>query len=97
MSKHRLFRTEYFVGRCQASHTAAIYNEELEQFAWPGGSIILYIDAEGSTLCAPCAMRTFPTPTATAYHEGPLLHCDQCGCELDSDYGDPDEEDHHAE
>jgi len=74
---------------------------KLPEFAWPGGYPILYLDKENSVLCAKCA-NTLDTveedwsddkPTAYfIYWEGPAEICEECNCDIESAYGNPDEE-----
>jgi hypothetical protein len=66
-------------------------------WAWPGGYPITYYTRDGMTVCAECASReTDPWQEAEAadvYYEGPTIQCDDCGCEIESAYGDPDDPD----
>jgi hypothetical protein len=72
----------------------------LPAFVWPGGYPILYLDGENSTLCAECATKSLNDPDEIGkfkpvafdvYYEGPVTNCDQCGAEIESAYGDPEE------
>lgn len=70
---------------------------QFSAFAWPGGYTILYVDAHGNTLCAACATRRYQEEDASAiyystYDEGPMLYCDECNADIESSYGDPDED-----
>ena len=71
--------------------------------AFPGGYSILYLCADGDTLCAgpecangPDAVRadtSYPAWLIVAQYvhwEGPPESCSHCGKELLSEYGDPD-------
>ena len=65
-----------------------------------GSYPILYLTKGGSDLCADCATKAlyqlaeeFDPPIAHApYYEGPPINCDDCNREIESAYGDPEEE-----
>lgn len=74
---------------------------ELDAYAWPGGYPIIYLDGENSTLCAKCATRDFNDSdvrdeykpiAAVIYYEGPTIQCDDCGVDIESAYGDPNDD-----
>jgi len=73
---------------------------KLPAFAWPGGYPLYYLDAEDAVLCRECASRaneySVDTVAGDVYWEGPPMSCGHCGKEIESAYGDPedDEEDH---
>ena len=62
---------------------------------WPGGWPVLYQDCHGETLCAHCATvelwGEYPAIGYCIYFEGPPEYCAQCGLEIESAYGDPEE------
>jgi hypothetical protein len=73
---------------------------QLPAFAWPGGYPIIYIDKDGSTLCAKCATKSLDDPdevpqfkpvACDVYYEGPIVQCEQCNVDIESAYGDPSE------
>ena len=75
-------------------------NGKLPAFAWPGGYPLLYLDRDNSTLCADCATKSLNDPDELPqfkpqaydiYYEGPVTYCDQCNAEIESAYGDPEE------
>lgn len=85
---------------------AKIFPDTTKQaVAWPGGYSILYLDdtphawdtdgAWGDVLCAKCAGRLHSlNPKAVfvpfVHWEGPPKACAECGADLPSEYGDPD-------
>ena len=70
-------------------------------FAWPGGYTIIYVTREGDILCADCmndpgaadlgndSARVIGVDT---YDDGPPDRCANCNAEIESSYGDPDED-----
>lgn len=74
----------------------------LPAFAWPGGYPIVYLansleyrDAPTLTLCPACAaylasVGEVSAPAPSVHWEGPAEICDDCACEMESAYGDPD-------
>jgi hypothetical protein len=66
--------------------------------AWTdlGGYPLYYLDAGNNTLCATCASENdeFSEPIVAydTYLEGATMHCDHCNAEIESAYGDPEEE-----
>jgi hypothetical protein len=77
------------------------HDGKLPAFAWPGGYPIIYIDSHSSTLCASCAQKSFDNPEETPafkpcaydiYYEGPIIQCDGCNTDIESAYGDPEED-----
>lgn len=74
-------------------------NGQLPSFAWPGGYPLFYLDGENSILCAKCATASLDNeeerrrPVACdAHYEGEPLQCDECYENIESAYGNPDEE-----
>lgn len=66
---------------------------KLPQYAWPGGYTIGYYSDSGNMFCAECAADPDNEVTAIdAYMEGPTVHCDGCNEEIESSYGDPDDD-----
>lgn len=78
------------------AHVRAAYEEFFKDYSDLGGYPILFGTDAGDVLCAKCAMDTFilekTDVSADIYSEGPTLQCDCCGKEIESAYGDPDEE-----
>lgn len=72
----------------------------LPAFAWPGGYPIYYLDSDNSVLCAKCATECLKPDTndnmkpiaCDVYYEGPTMQCDECNADIESAYGDPEEE-----
>ena len=71
----------------------------LPAFAWPGGYPMVYLDGQNNTLCPKCANISDHDPWPEyrpvahfIHYEGSSCYCDQCGKEMESAYGDPDEE-----
>lgn len=76
-------------------------NGKLISYAWPGGYPVYYIDKDGSVLCPDCAQKSLDDPdelpnfkpiAGDVYYEGPVIYCEQCNAEIESAYGDPDED-----
>ena len=78
---------------------------KFDAYAWPGGYQIVYLTADGGTLCPACAngdngsdaSDTSEDPQwqiidQDVYWEGPALTCDHCHADIASAYGDPDAE-----
>jgi hypothetical protein len=77
---------------------------KFDAFAWPGGYPIIYVCATGDVLCARCATKQMKTewirepragylPVAyDVYYEGPILQCADCNEDIESAYGDPDDQ-----
>jgi len=72
---------------------------KLPAFAWPGGYPMFYLDKQGSTLCANCATKSlvdiefaedFGATDCDVHWEGQPLICEECNCEIESAYGEPD-------
>lgn len=80
-------------------------------YAWPGGYPIVYLLADGGTLCPACAngkngSDATEDPTADkqwrlvggdVYWEGSPMQCDHCSVDIPSAYGDPDDSDSEGE
>lgn len=70
--------------------------EPFPAYAWPGGYPIVYLSADGSDWCPPCANQTDADPAITGFYvheEGaPVVCSGGCGRTIDSAYGDPDAE-----
>ena len=68
---------------------------KLPAFAWPGGYPMYYFDKHGDVLCPRCANREIDDSAAIVnggvYWEGPIIQCDDCGEDIESAYGDPEE------
>jgi hypothetical protein len=83
-----------------------LVNGSLPAFAWPGGYPVFYLDSENSVLCADCATKSADDPDEIpqfkpiAYDihwEGDSLFCEQCSVEIESAYGDPEEDEQEAD
>ncbi len=64
-------------------------------FAWPGGYPMYYVTRDGLTICPQCAgddekNDSDPVVGGDVFWEGPPMWCDDCGREMESAYGDPD-------
>lgn len=71
---------------------------QLPAFTELGAYPLIYFTSGGNTVCASCATATIDdgndndaVTAVDAYYEGPDLQCDECGCVIQSAYGDPDE------
>lgn len=73
---------------------------KLPAFAWPGGYPIYYLDKSCSVMCADCATKALDSeygdgfaPVASDIHwEGDSLICEDCNKEIESAYGNPDQD-----
>ena len=79
---------------------------KLPACAWPGGYPVLYITADCGTLCPDCANsdearfaladcpddRQWLIAAYYIHWEGPPETCDHCGKQVESAYGDPENE-----
>lgn len=95
LSRHELV-SKAITGKEGIAHVRAAYDGFFSDYAFPGGYSVLFTTDRGDCLCATCAKREFIMSnidvTAGTYDEGPILQCDECGTEIESSYGDPDEE-----
>jgi hypothetical protein len=70
------------------------YKTFFSDWAWPGGYPIIFVTDSGDCFCAKCAKRYFIMErkdiTADCYYEGTTIECDDCGREIESGYGDPE-------
>jgi hypothetical protein len=74
-------------------------NGNYPSHAWPGGYPIYYLDSGANDLCPSCANK-FMThsyapnrPIAFDIHyEGSPIQCDECNAQIESAYGDPDQD-----
>lgn len=58
-----------------------------------GGYAIIYHDNQSNVYCAPCATEEGLVESNGFIHwEGSSFHCEGCNTELESEYGDPEEE-----
>src|ERR1700747_2819068 len=70
-------------------------------YSWPGSYTIIYLTRGGDTLCAECATKEIrawmyddsddPPVEYGTYDEGPVIQCDDCNRDIESSYGDPEE------
>lgn len=83
-------------------------SQELNKFAWPGGYTILYYFTQSKeilVLCWKCSNKAcrgivdknpdyedYKLHSIFIHWEGESLWCDDCGVELPSEYGNPNEE-----
>ena len=74
-------------------------NGLLQEYAWPGGYPLYYLDSENSVLCPECARvadmgeerESLPQFAPVAYGinwEDASLDCDECGERIESAYAD---------
>lgn len=64
-------------------------------FAWPGGYPIVYMENNDDVICPDCANKNNDTWHIVGwfiFYEGPSRWCGECNTEMESAYGDPDEE-----
>lgn len=73
-------------------------NRQLPSYAWPGGYPMYYLDNDHSELCPDCANEHEEggegISAGGTHMEGPPIQCENCGKDIESAYGDPDEEEH---
>lgn len=64
----------------------------LPAYAWPGGYPVYYLDADNMVLCPDCANKCDEyTSAIVAYdanYEDDSLYCEDCGCRIESAYGE---------
>ncbi len=70
---------------------------KLVSFAWPGGYPIIYLCKDGGVVCPQCANENDwngeqGVENGDIFWEGPAMSCDNCNAEIESAYGDPDED-----
>lgn len=73
---------------------AAQNGGELPAYAWPGGYPIVYFCRDGEEICPTCANSGDENLEIVGYdvfYEGAPMVC-ACGAEVESAYGDPEEE-----
>ncbi len=70
------------------------YDGKLPAVSWVGGYRLMYFNEMGEVFCSECANKRFQDEPLyyEVYDEGPMLHCEDCNAELESNYGDPDED-----
>jgi hypothetical protein len=75
---------------------------KLSAYAWPGGYPIYYLDGDNCILCPACAEKyrndeqeNFRPVAAGVHYEGESLVCEQCNAEIESAYGNPDDEENN--
>jgi hypothetical protein len=69
----------------------------LQSYAWPGGYPIVYLTADMAICCPKCANKKndWEDDEVNEYfihYEGPPEICEFCNAEIESAYGDPDDE-----
>lgn len=69
----------------------------IRRYAFPGGYPIFYTHKSGTAVCPPCADLTVRDEeeeeddfTPEVNYENEHLHCDQCGEQIESAYGEND-------
>lgn len=78
-----------------------------DRYAWPGGYPLYILMSDGEPLCTQCARANFRqiarstrddvrgdwvAEGADIYWEGPPMQCAHCNTDIESAYGDPDNE-----
>lgn len=69
----------------------------LKAYAFPGGYTINYLTGTNDILCHDCAEQAVANGeivTGFIHWEGESLYCDDCHAELESEYGNPWEDDY---
>lgn len=83
-----------------------VNREALPSYAWPGGYPLYYLCADSGTLCPSCVNaeidlidvakrdhdKQWDVIACDVHYEGDPLTCDHCNCEIESAYGNPDDE-----
>ena len=75
-------------------HVGVKPGEELPAFAWPGGYPIVYYLGDGDAICSKCVNDYHSykqVKYGDVYWEGPPEECAECGAEIESAYGDPND------
>lgn len=77
------------------------YGGQLPSAVYGCYSVIYLLEHEDKVMCAECASKQWHenafSPEYTddivysCYDEGPTIYCEDCGREIESQYGDPDE------
>jgi hypothetical protein len=74
---------------------------KLATYGWPGGYPLLYTDGNNEILCPTCAQEKLDDPDEWEdwkpqdwfiHYEGSSFFCSGCNREVESAYGDPDQE-----
>ncbi len=78
---------------------------EYPAFAWPGGYPIVYYTADNAVLCPDCANGKNGSEAGSKHEdpqwrlvacdvhwEGPPETCEHCNAQIESAYGEPDDE-----
>lgn len=77
-------------------------DNQLISYGWPGGYPIIYIDGFNSVICPNCANKFRNDPetdekykpvAGDVFYEGSTEFCAECNIEIESAYGDPDNDD----
>lgn len=95
--------------REMARAAAENYNGRLPAYSWPGAYTIIYVTVDFHTICADCANTELIAwradyeyweancpIVASPYWEGPVIQCDGCNADIESSYGDPEENSDNA-
>ena len=100
---HDEYLTCYHYDRTRISRAEAYrttIDAVFQPYAFPGGYPVIATLEDGSVLCPSCARSVFLHErldvNVDLYFEGPTYHCESCGEELPSAYGDPTAEEEHA-
>ena len=64
----------------------------LPAYTWPGCYVLCYLAHDSEILCNVCATAEVEPVESFIHWEGESLHCAECGKEMESAYGIPDEE-----
>ena len=71
--------------------------EALPQYTSIGCYTIVYYTKQSEAVCGKCATvwdnEYNPITLCGIYEEGPTLECEECGCQIESSYGDPNSPD----
>lgn len=63
-------------------------------FTIPGCYTLIYFNEKDEVLCSGCATKVAEEIIhVRTYDEGPTINCSDCGKEIESSYGEPEEED----
>jgi hypothetical protein len=74
----------------------------LPKYAWPGGYPLFYLCRDNSVICADCANKLDQNPpqepimawevleACDVHWEGEPMICEECNSEIESAYGNPD-------
>lgn len=97
---HFSYRETFKRGDFRYSVWPSVATYKLTSYSSYGGYPLYYVTADNCVLCADCATKQVTTRgcdwprviDVDTHMEGSALSCDNCSAEIESAYGDPDED-----